>query len=109
MPKPLSQSTAPVVRALHKFGHDLRDARRRRRIPTAILAERASISRMTLFRIEKGDPTVSFGGYAAVLFCLGMIDRLADLADSLHDSVGLALDQERLPKRIRLPRRNSGA
>ena len=49
----------PVTRALRKLGHDIRDARRRRRIPVAILAERASISRMTLNKVEKGDPGVS--------------------------------------------------
>ena len=48
----------PVAHALRKVGADLRDARRRRRIPVAILAERASISRTTLSRIEKGDAGV---------------------------------------------------
>jgi hypothetical protein len=95
----------PVARALRKLGHDIRDARRRRRIPVAILAERASISRMTLNRIEKGDPRASVGAYATVLFALGMADRLADVADPRHDSVGLDLEEERLPERIRLPRR----
>jgi hypothetical protein len=94
----------PVIRALRKLGHDLRDARRRRRIPVAILSERASIGRMTLNRIEKGDPRVSIGAYATVLFSLGMADRLADVADPRHDSVGLALEEEHLPERIRLSR-----
>jgi transcriptional regulator with XRE-family HTH domain len=94
----------PVSRALRKLGHDIRDARRRRRIPVAILAERASISRMTLNRIEKGDPRASIGGYAKVLFALGMAERLADLADPRHDSVGLELEEEHLPERIRLSR-----
>jgi hypothetical protein len=95
----------PVARALRKLGHDIRDARRRRRIPVAILAERASISRVTLNKIEKGDPGVSLGHYATVLFALGMTDRLADVADPRHDSVGLELEEENLPQRIRLPRR----
>ncbi len=95
----------PVARALRKLGHDIRDARRRRRIPVAILAQRASISRMTLSRIEKGDPRASLGAYATVLFALGMSERLADVADPRHDSVGLALEEERLPERIRLSRR----
>ena len=95
----------PVVRALRKLGADIRDARRRRRIPVAILSERASISRTTLHRIEKGDPTASAGNYATVLFALGMADRLADVADVRHDAVGLALEEEHLPQRIRLPRR----
>src|SRR5271165_5097412 len=94
----------PVVRALRKLGADLRDARRRRRIPTALLAERALISRTTLDKVEKGDPGASAGAYATVLFVLGMADRLAALADPGHDAVGVALEDERLPKRIRLPR-----
>jgi len=94
----------PVSRALRKLGHDIRDARRRRRIPVAILAERASVSRTTLNKVEKGEPGVSLGIYATVLFVLGMIDRLADIADPRHDSVGLELDEENLPERIRLPR-----
>ncbi len=100
-----SRIPVPVARALRKLGRDIRDARRRRRIPVAILAQRASISRMTLHKVEKGQPSVSAGTYATVLFALGMADRLADVADPRHDSVGLALDEERLPQRIRLPRR----
>jgi len=95
----------PVKRALRKLGHDIRDARRRRRIPVAILAQRSSISRMTLNKVEKGDPGVSLGSYATVLFALGMADRLADVADPRHDAVGLDLEAEHLPERIRLPRR----
>ena len=96
---------APVMRALRKLGHDIRDARRRRRIPVAILAQRASISRMTLSKMEKGDPGVSLGKYANVLFSLGMADRLADVADPRHDAAGLEVEEEHLPERIRLPRR----
>ena len=99
------QTPLPVIRALRKLGGDIRDARRRRRIPVSILAERASISRTTLNRIEKGDPSAALGNYAAVLFALGMVDRLADIADPRHDTVGLALEEEHLPQRIRLPRR----
>jgi hypothetical protein len=92
----------PVVRALRKLGHDIRDARRRRRIPVAILAERASISRMTLSKIEKGDTGVYIGNYATVLFALGLIDRLANLADAAQDTVGREFEEEQLPERIRL-------
>jgi hypothetical protein len=107
MPKKPTSSAVPipVIRALRKLGGDVRDARRRRRIPVAILAERASISRTTLNRIEKGDPAASLGNYATVLFALGMVDRLADVADPRHDAVGLALEEEHLPQRIRISRR----
>lgn len=96
----------PVRRALGKLGQDIRDARRRRRLPVAVVAERASVSRMTLNKVEKGDPGVAHGIYAMVLFVLGMVDRLSDLADVTHDATGLQLQEEFLPQRIRTPRRS---
>ena len=74
------------------------------------MAERAFISRSTLVRVEKGDPGVSMGIYASVLFVLGMADRLGDVMDAARDPVGLSLEEERLPRRIRAARpRSSGA
>ncbi len=90
----------PVQKALNKLGQDVNDARRRRRIPMSLMAERAGIARATLAKIEKGDPTVSVGGYASVLFVLGLTDRLKDLVDANHDIVGRELAAETLPKRI---------
>lgn len=90
-----------VVRGLIKLGQDMRDARLRRRISVAIMAQRVSISRTTLSRIEKGDPGVSIGAYSGVLLVLGMLDRLKDLADIRNDTLGLELEEERLPQRIR--------
>lgn len=95
----------PVRRVLRKLGHDIKDARRRRRIPMAIAAQRASISKPTLIRVERGDPTVSIASYATVLFVLGMADRLADLVAPKNDPVGLQLEEENLPQRIRGPRK----
>jgi len=96
----------PVKTALRKLGSDIRDARLRRRIPAAVMAQRANISRTTLVKVEKGDSGVAVGTYAAVLFALGMLDRLRDLASSKADEIGLALEEERLPKRIDIrPRR----
>ena len=83
-------------------------------IPVQLAAERASISRMTLLRIEKGEPGVAMGSYATVLFTLGLAeplgdiadlaDRLGDIADPRNDPTGLQLEEEHLPKRIRIPR-----
>jgi len=91
----------PVKRALLKLGSDIQNARLRRRISTEIMANRAFITRSTLNKVEKGDPGVSLGIYATVLFVLGLTDRLVELADIKFDIVGLGLDEERLPKRIR--------
>jgi hypothetical protein len=35
-----------------------------------------------------------------------MIDPLAELAGQQHDSVGLELEEERLPERVRLSRKH---
>jgi hypothetical protein len=103
--KPSGALPIPVRRALRKLGNDLCDARRRRRLPAAIVAARASISRTTLGKIESGAPGVALGNYANVLFVLGMTDRLADLVDPRNDLVGLQLEEENLPQRISRPRR----
>ena len=90
-----------VRRQLLKLGQDIRNARRRRRIQAQIMAERASISRTTLHKVEQGDPGVGLGIYATVLFVLGMSERLSDVADASQDRVGLDLEEEKLPERIR--------
>jgi transcriptional regulator with XRE-family HTH domain len=91
----------PVKRALAKLGEDIRSARLRRRISTSIMASRAFITRTTLLKVERGDPGVSLGTYATVLFILGLISKVENLADARSDEVGLQLEEERLPKRIR--------
>ncbi|GHT92899.1 transcriptional regulator [Alphaproteobacteria bacterium] len=94
----------PTQRALKKFGADIRAARIRRRITMAIMSERAMITPFTLAKVEKGDPSVSFGIYASVIFVLGMIDKIYSLLDISEDLVGRSLDEERLPKRVRTAR-----
>jgi DNA-binding XRE family transcriptional regulator len=91
----------PVRRALLKLGKDIREARIHRRIATAVMANRASITRMTLYKIERGNPSVSVAAYSTVLFILGMIDRFAEVADVKFDKAGRSLAEE-LPKSIRL-------
>jgi hypothetical protein len=98
----------PVKRALAKLGADISAARRRRRIPIDLLAERAFVGRNTITRVEKGDPRVSMGIYATVLFVLGLSEKLSDLADASSDRVGLDLEEERLPERVRTPRAPGG-
>lgn len=97
----------PLKKALRKFGEDLQDARKRRRISVSVMSERASISRVTLNKMEKGDPSVSFGSYAMVLFILGLTDKLAELIDIRNDALGLELSDEQLPQRIRKPKSGS--
>ena len=60
----------PRERRYPEVGKQIRLARLRRRISCDLCAERAKISRATLWKIEKGDPSVSMGAYLSVLFAL---------------------------------------
>jgi transcriptional regulator with XRE-family HTH domain len=103
-----TQLPPPVKKALKKLGSDINEARRRRGISTLVMAEEAKISRPMLSRVERGDATVALGGYASVLFVLGMTERVAEIADVTHDRVGLEMGRKALPKRIHSPRPKRG-
>jgi transcriptional regulator with XRE-family HTH domain len=89
-----------VQRILRKLGTDIRDARRRRHLPMAVVAERAFTSRGALQRVEEGDAGVSIGIYAAVLQALGLLEPLGQIADINQDRVGQSLSASDLPRRI---------
>lgn len=95
----------PVARTLRQLGADIRSARLRRRLRAAVVAERAQISPPTLLRVERGDAAVSLGIYATVLWVLGLLDPLAQVAAPTGDLIAQALEQERLPQRVRTRRR----
>lgn len=103
MPTPHNPPAA-VKRALRKLGADIHDARRRRKLPMAVVAERAFTSRSTLQRIEAGDTNVSIGIYAGVLQALGLLDGLSQIADIGNDTVGQSLASAALPKHVHLKR-----
>src|ERR1700757_844060 len=103
MPTP-HQPSAGVRRGLRKLGADIQDARKRRRLPMSVLAERAFTSRSTLQRVEAGDPAVGMGIYAAVLQALGLLDELSGVADISRDTLGQSLAAAALPERARLKR-----
>ncbi|MFT5692602.1 MAG: transcriptional regulator with XRE-family HTH domain [Oceanicoccus sp.] len=99
-----TQATSTLPRAarksLIKLGEDIAVARKKRRISTVSMAERSFISRGTLYKVEKGDPSVSMGIYVTVLSILGLIEGLGDLADRSTDTLGLDIDEDRLPQKI---------
>lgn len=94
----------PAAAALRKLGRELNVARRKRSISVEDMAGRLFVSRDTLRRMEKGDPSVSIGTLATAAFVLQLHSRLASLASPESDSLALGLDEQRLPKRIRRPR-----
>ena len=85
--------------ALVKLGGDSSVARKKRRISAVSMAERAFISRGTLYKVERGDPGVSMGIYATVLAMPG----LGDVADRGADYLGPDIEEDRLPQKIQPP------
>ena len=88
---------------LIEMGEQIKTARLRRNLATELVAERAGISRATLWSIEKGSPTVAIGAYAAVLHALGGMDKDILLV-ARDDEFGRKLQDLNLPTRMRAKR-----
>lgn len=87
-------SKPPIVfpqeqRLLTELGERLRLARKRRKLSNAVVAQRAGISRGTLYKVEAGDPGATLGSYVRVLAVLGLEGDLQQLA--ADDRVGRKL------------------
>ena len=76
------------------LGERIRTARKRQRVTAVAAAQAAGISRVTLHRIERGEPTVAVGAWIAVATALGLT---FDLLDARAAAV-----TTKLPKKIRL-------
>lgn len=105
MPKKLFHMYPGPLKEVHSLGLRLKDARLRRRFSMETVCARANLSRPTLYKIEKGEPSVAFGHYVQVLRVLGLLDDLGLIAKD--DVVGRRLQDEALPRRKRAPRKKS--
>lgn len=56
---------------LLRLGAELRQARKRQQVSAVAAAEAACMSRMTLHRIESGEPSVTVGAWLAAAHVLG--------------------------------------
>ena len=97
----VSPKTAEI---LEQMGEQIKLARLRRRLSTELVAERAGISRATLWNVEKGSPSVAIGIYAAVLHALGNMDN-DFLLVAKDDELGRTLQDLELPLRRRAPKK----
>jgi transcriptional regulator with XRE-family HTH domain len=100
----MKKANLPSIRSqneLKKLGADISVARKRRSMTQARLAEGAGINVSTVRRLEAGDYGISLGVLAMVLLVLGELPRLGSLIDMAKDDIGLALANQKLPKRIR--------
>ena len=92
-----------TAKKLKEMGANLRMARLRRKLSAEQVAERANISRSTLWMIEKGSPAVAMGAYCQVLFVLGLDSDL--LAVGADDVFGKKLQDMNLDVKKRAPKR----
>lgn len=65
---------------IDSLGENIKLARKRRKLTTVQVSERAGIDRTTLYKIEKGNAAVSIGSYLNVLRVLGLQDDFLKLA-----------------------------
>ena len=87
---------------LEALGENLKLARLRRGFSAELVAERAGISRASLWAVEKGSPSVAMGIYVAVLNALSLENDLLKLA--ADDELGRKLQDLNLPLRARAPK-----
>lgn len=90
-------------KVLETMGEQIKLARLRRNLSAELVAERAGISRATLWAVEKGTPTVAMGTYAAVLHALGGMDKDLEMI-ARDDEFGRKLQDLKLPTRKRAKR-----
>jgi len=63
-----------------EIGENIKLARKRRKLTTDQVSERAGIHRATLYRIEKGDPSVAIGIYFNIFRVLNLDKDFTQLA-----------------------------
>lgn len=89
---------------LKTMGEQIKMARLRRNLSVELVADRAGISRASLWNVENGSPSVAIGIYAAVLHALNNMDK--DLLLVAKDDVmGRKMQDLNLPIRKRAPRK----
>ena len=97
MPRTFRPLFPTLVKQVQALGERLRLARLRRGLSAVAFAERVGVSRDTLHRLEKGDPTIAVGTYARALRVLGL-DRDLD-AVARDDELGRKLQDLKLERR----------
>src|SRR6516164_3309176 len=94
-------------RLLSQLGERLKLARKRRKLSNAVVAQRAGISRTSLYKVEAGDPGATLGTYMRVMAVLGLEADINALA--ADDKVGRKLQDLALEAPASAPRRRRPA
>lgn len=78
MPAASPSLDVAVAAKLEALGERLRERRKALKISAVSAAESAGLSRVTLHRIERGEPSVAMGAYITVANALGIEFELAE-------------------------------
>lgn len=89
--------------ALAAIGTSLKRARVARNLTLDSAAERSGISRASIARVERGDPSVAFGAYATYLHLLGLLPQVCSALDPSRDVLGERLRAQQVRQRPRTP------
>jgi len=97
--KEASQKRSAIVfpknqKVLEQLGENIKLACKRRGYTQVLISERTGLSRLTIRKIENGDPKVSIGHYVAVLGVLGLTEGFAEIASD--DELGRKLQDIKL-------------
>jgi transcriptional regulator with XRE-family HTH domain len=85
----------PVEHAIQTLGANLRTARLRRNLTVEEVAEKIGANRKTILDAEKGKPSTNIATYTAMLWTLGLLGQLEDVADPALDKEGSVLARSR--------------
>ena len=101
MPAPSPKITDDLAATLVALGERLRTHRKAMKVSAVAAAEAAGMSRVTLHRIERGEPSVAMGAYLSAIAAMGMEIELVD-PHARRGSTGQPAKAARLPTTIRL-------
>jgi transcriptional regulator with XRE-family HTH domain len=107
MPRSSPSILPRLARLIAGLGENIKKARLRRAYSLETVAQRAGITRKTLYRVERGDPAVALGIYARVLQTLRLENDIGSIA--ADDALGRKLQDAKLEPKSRAPKRSARA
>ena len=103
MPTKAPSSNTVCGAQLQALGAQMRAQRKALRLSATVTAEAAGVSRVTLHRIEKGEPSVTMGAWCNAFTALGLSLQTRSAAESNTGSQAQQVDRRGwIPARIAL-------
>lgn len=98
MKRPVPMRTRLAAKGI---GENLAAWRKLRSLTVQQMADKADVSRATISRLEKGDPSIAFHTVLNVCNALGITDAVLTATDPYETDFGRAQADRSLPQRVR--------